>query len=101
MDGFEIDEDLPELLDSLQLDGGLLGRNGSVGRFDDRVAALRDGATPSGAHREVVADTMEPCRWIVGDASRGDLDGQAEEGVLREVFSLAWITRDARKVTEE
>jgi hypothetical protein len=101
MDGFEIDEELPELMDSLQLDGCLLGRRRRVGRFDDRVAALRDGPMPSRAHREVVADTMEPCRGIVRHAPGGDLDGQSKERVLREVFGLAWITRDTRQVTEE
>jgi hypothetical protein len=56
----------------------------------------RDPAPP--AHREVVADPVQPCAGLVGDAAGADLGGQSLERVVRQILGRGGIAGDAGQI---
>ncbi|HET8786275.1 MAG TPA: hypothetical protein VFM38_11615 [Candidatus Limnocylindrales bacterium] len=101
MDGLQLDEDAAELLGTFQFDGTVLGRGRTIGTLQDGVSALGDRPPPASAHRQVVADAVEPGAGIVRDAPGGDFGRQPQECILHQVLGLAGITHDAGEVAEE
>lgn len=101
VDRLQLHEDPAELRGTFQFDDPVLGRRRIIGTLQDGVGALGDGPTPASAHRQVVADAVEPGAGIVRDAPGGDFGRQPQECILHQVLGLAGITRDAGEIAEE